>query len=380
VANNGEISRDNVLRLRDSWAATVRREFGGASVLVAMSGGVDSSVAAYLLSYAGLKVIGVHFRLTPEGTPAMAKGCCHTGSANDVTAVCERIGATAQVWNLTDTFQDKVIDYFENSYLTGETPNPCVECNRELKWGVLWNRRNALGIDYISTGHYARRVSLGGEVWFARGRDRTKDQAYALWPVVPERRKYTMLPLGGFRKTEIRIIAAEANLPTAKAQESQDICFLAGTDYRDWLQKKHPDKVLSGKIQSPTGEIFGTHENLFNYTVGQRKGLGGGYSEPQYVVDTDVETATVVIGPEKSLYRKRIIVRDIIGSIPDGRYSVQIRYRDPGTFAEWTKLPDGSVQVDFDTPVRAPARGQSCVAFTGERVVAGGIIDEVFLT
>ncbi|MDK9701430.1 MAG: hypothetical protein OEM52_14940, partial [bacterium] len=195
---NNQNDRDQALRIRDRWCKTVRAKLSGSTVLVAMSGGVDSSVAAYLLANAGLQVIGIHFRLQPEGVPATAKGCCHTGSANDVTAVCDTIGATSQVWNLSNVFDEEVIKYFEHSYLTGETPNPCVECNRTLKWGVLWERRNLLGIDFISTGHYARKINLLNKSWFGRAIDKSKDQAYALWPVPEERREYTLLPLGVF--------------------------------------------------------------------------------------------------------------------------------------------------------------------------------------
>ncbi len=374
-----ETERDHILRRRDRWIAAARHQWSGSSVLVAMSGGVDSSAAAYLLAQAGLTVIGVHFRLVPEGTPATAKGCCHTGSSIDVARVCDHIGATSQVWNFSDLFQTKVIDYFDQSYFSGETPNPCIECNRELKWGALWDRKLLLGIDFISTGHYVRRVKVDNRYWFARGFDPTKDQAYALWVVEEPRRAATLLPLGAFRKSEIRLIAKEAGLPTASNPESQDICFLSGTDYRTWLASKYPDQKLEAELVTSDGKKLGIRENLYHYTVGQRKGLGGGFTEPNYVIDVNVPETKVVVGPVTALFRHRIIVRDIVGAPNSGSYLVQVRYHDPGVLADWTPLPDGRAQCDFHTPVRAPARGQSCVAFRGDRVIAGGIIDEILL-
>jgi len=369
--------RETALRKQQRWIAAMRRQNGGASVLVAMSGGVDSSIAAYLLSSAGLQVIGIHFRLLPDDAPVSRGACCHTASAADVTAVCDIIGASAQVWNLTEAFSKNVVEYFENSYLQGETPNPCIECNRALKWGILWDRRAALGVDFIATGHYARRIRLDSRYWFARGLDRSKDQAYALWCVPESRRAATLLPLGVFCKPEIRSIAADAGLPTAAVPESQDVCFLGATDYREWLRARHPAVFVAGLIRTTSGETVGRHNGVFGYTIGQRRGLGGGAVEPQYVVATDVATAEVIIGGREALLCKEVVVRRTVGEAVSERVLVQIRYRDAGAPARLYRGSEGRVRIRFETPVWAPAKGQSAAAFQGDRLVFGGIIDEI---
>ncbi|MCX7834460.1 MAG: tRNA 2-thiouridine(34) synthase MnmA [bacterium] len=366
---------DAILRKKEKYVLHLRNQYKGASVLVAMSGGVDSSVAAFLLAEAGLKVIGVHFRLI-ENSLNQSKGCCHTGSAIDVQRVCDRIGASSYVWNLTNQFQSKVIEYFENSYFHGETPNPCIECNRELKWGEMWKRKLSLGIDFIATGHYARMIQIYGKKWIARATDYNKDQSYALWVIPEEKRDTTIFPLGIFRKSEIRTIANFYHLPTAHTPESQDICFLAGSDYRTWLaQRKQSNQ--SGWIRDSSGRIVGQHSGIFNYTIGQRKGLGGGFSEPQYVIETRLETSEVIIGDLEQLYFKEIVIRDVIGIIPKQPVLVQVRYKDKGVLANAIPLENNGAKVIFFEPVRAPAIGQSAVGYIGDRLVFGGIIHQI---
>lgn len=367
----------NILKKLDRYCSALRNKHQGATVLVAMSGGVDSSVAAYILSKAGLEVIGVHFRLVNDNNQDTFKGCCHMGSAMDVQKVCDTIDAKSYVWNLSNAFQEKVIQYFEDSYLNGETPNPCIECNRSIKWGEMWDRKQVLGVDFVSTGHYVRNLHIFQRDWIARGIDTTKDQSYALWVIPEEKRKHTIFPLGMFHKKEIRFIADYAKLPTAKTPESQDICFLGGTDYRVWLSKKRTFQQSTGFIKTTDGQIVGQHSGVFNYTVGQRKGLGGGFTEPQYVVETRQDSAEVIIGSNEDLLYKEIIVRDVIGEFPDDRVLIQVRYKDLGAFGHVSKWKDSYIKVRFENSIRAPAVGQSAVGYIGDRVIFGGIIHQI---
>lgn len=370
-------SIERILRKKDFYIRALKQKYKGASVLVAMSGGVDSSVAAYLLAEAGLNVIGIHFRLVEYADENVRKGCCHTGTAKNVEKVCELIGAKSYVWNLSNLFQQNVIGYFEKSYLQGETPNPCIECNRVIKWGELWKRKDVLGIEFVATGHYAKIIQLYGKRWITRALDISKDQSYALWVIPEEKRHQTLFPLGNFHKKEIRILAKHEKLPTASTPESQDICFLAGTDYRTWLTQRFQNQLKTGLILTSEGKVVGQHSGVFNYTIGQRKGLGGGFTEPQYVIETKRDTAEVVIGAESELYYKEIWLRDVIGEVPNQEVLVQVRYKDRGSLAKASWFHGDRVRIEFQQAIRAPAIGQSAVAYLGERVVFGGIIQTI---
>ena len=370
-----------------------------------MSGGVDSSVTAGLLHEAGYEVVGVTMKtwdyetsLGGSGVSRKQSGCCSLDDMNDARAVAVKLGASHTVVDIRDEFGGWVIDRFEDDYLAGRTPNPCVLCNTHIKWAALLKRADALGCEHIATGHYARVRHVepprrgdgagGGGRWtVSRGLDAGKDQSYVLWGVAQDHLARTLFPLGGLAKSEIRRMADDMGFAhVAQKPDSYEICFIPNDDYRGFLRRRRPESAGLGGgrfVHSETGEAVGTHEGYPFYTVGQRRGLGIALGEPVYVVRIEPETNTVVVGPAAALEGRRLVARGVVwGGWPGlggggGEAGVvgQIRHRDPGARALLRQTGPDAVEAVFETPRSAIAPGQAAVFYDGDDVVAGGWID-----
>ncbi len=366
------------------------------TVAVAMSGGVDSSVAAALLTRRGLRVIGLTMQLFDRRTGAEdypERGCCSLDAVQRAEAVCHTLNIPHYTVNMINDFKHYVIDDFVDEYITGRTPNPCVRCNTFLKWGRLFRKARMLGCRYLATGHYARIQHAGTETRLLRALNPEKDQSYALWGIPREELAYTLFPLGELRKQEVRRIAAELGLKSADTPESQEICFIPKGNYADFLREKRPDffrNLGRGELCEEKDASLvpvGDHQGYPFYTIGQRKGLGGGFSSPRYVLRLDVELNRVVIGERYRLFKRRFVADQLNWLIfdPKGeiRADVQVRYRSPA-FPATVRILSGDesgagerVEVTFDEPVEAVAPGQSAVFYQGDRVIGGGRILDV---
>ncbi|MBC8204211.1 tRNA 2-thiouridine(34) synthase MnmA [bacterium] len=351
------------------------------SVLVAMSGGVDSSVAAVTLQQMGYQVIGITMKLwdMPADSPAPLKGCCSQEDSYNAASVASKFGFPHYTLNLEAYFKREIIDNFISEYRAGRTPNPCVKCNASMKWGALWRKKEELGLDYIATGHYARIVNENDEPALLKAVDSSKDQSYALWAVPYERLADTLLPDGDFTKREIRRKAVEFGLSNAQRQESQEICFIPDNDYPGFLLK-NGIRLEPGEIVDIDGIAVGEHHGYQHYTIGQRKGLGGGFKHPMYVFEIDPAQNRIYIGPKESIIYKRIEVSGmnwLTNDIPKSEFTaeVKIRYRDIGRKALVYPMKDDRCSIYFPGGAEAPAPGQSAVIYFGDRVIGGGIID-----
>lgn len=341
-------------------------------VLVAMSGGVDSSVAAYLLKEEGYEVIGVTMKLfcyAEKG--ATPKSCCSLEAINDAKQVCEKLGIPHYVVDYAKEFEREVIEDFANEYKEGRTPNPCIRCNQFIKFNYLLKKAKELGCDFLATGHYAR-ISDGK---LLKGIDSNKDQTYFLYRLNQEQLSKIKFPLGNLKKSEVRSVAKEAGLKIADKAESQEICFV-DTNVPDFLKGKI--KFKNGDIMDKNGKKVGEHEGVPSYTVGQRKGLGGGFELPMYVMGVDVAKNTVIVGKEEDLYKKEVSFDDeswASGGLPIGKkLTAVIRYNmEEKELANLEKL-DGKYKAIFKDGVRAITPGQSIVFYSGDECLGGGII------
>lgn len=345
-----------------------------------MSGGVDSSVCAALLKEQGYDVTGVTIKLWPRYIDPVEDtgGCCSLAAVEDARRVAQLLDIPYYVLNMQKEFQEKVIDKFTQEYILGRTPNPCIECNRSIKFGHLLEKAVQLGMDYVATGHYARIVQEGGRFRLLRGRDLDKDQSYALYSLTQEMLARTLFPVGNYRKEEIRDLARQYQLRIANKPDSQEICFIPDNNYKQFLTTFAGVKDTPGDIVDTQGRILGTHTGIFNYTIGQRKGLGLATGEPMYVVDINPETNTVVVGRNLDVYSQEFTVTEfnwISGAPPAQQFSatVAIRYNAQAQPAQISVQPHGVV-VKFNEPQRAITPGQSAVIYSGEEVLGGGII------
>lgn len=349
-------------------------------IAVAMSGGVDSSVAAALLKEQGYEVIGITLILTGEDKPIATTDGAAPSALGDARRVCDILGLSHHVADLREEFSAKVIQPFLQQYGAGLTPNPCIFCNRHIKFGALRKIAAHLGCDHIATGHYARIITdERGRSRLVRAVDRKKDQSYMLYQLTQEVLDHIHLPLGDYAKPQVRELAAKFALPIAQKPESQEICFIPNDDYHAFIKAHNPACLQPGEIIHENGQTLGRHQGVALYTIGQRKGLGIAYSEPLFVKSLDVEHHKVIVGGADSLLARELTAREIIwttDNLPDTplKVTAKIRYGHPGSPATVTLLPDNRVSVVFDAPVRAITPGQSVVFYDGDIVLGGGVI------
>jgi tRNA-specific 2-thiouridylase len=350
-------------------------------IAVAMSGGVDSSTAAALLVDQGHRVMGVMMQLwaTHHNQDLAQNRCCSQDAMADARHVCALLGIPFQLVNLEDEFKAQVVDYFCDTYARGRTPNPCLVCNRQIKFGALWRAASDLGAERLATGHYARVHCQGDYCRLLRGVDRQKDQSYMLYMLSQEQLTRAVFPLGDHTKTQVRAMAARYGLPVADKLESQDACFISDGDYRAFVAEQRPETLRHGPILDLQGNVLGQHRGLAFYTVGQRQGLGIAAPHPLYVVEIDARRNALVVGPKQAVFRSELWaeqVNYIAGSPPPEPVCItaKIRYKAHEANARLVPLPDDTACVLFDQAQPAITPGQAVVFYQQEVVLGGGII------
>ncbi len=351
-------------------------------IVVAMSGGVDSSVAALLLSQQGYDVTGMMLRLWTEPEKECENSCCTPDSVAAARRVAAMIGIPFYVIDIKDLFRKEIVDFFVDGYRRGITPNPCLRCNQVIRWGFLLQEARNLGASHLATGHYARlKHENDGSIHLQKGLDPGKDQSYVLSGLTPEQLQSTMLPIGELQKSEVREIARKNDLPSAEKADSQDLCFLAGDDYRRFLRRYTPEVMQKGPIKDSEGRILGEHTGLPDYTIGQRKGLGA-IQEPFYVISKDLDTNSLIIGRKEELGADACQVENmnwILGKsegIPE-KVDIKIRYKSPAVPATITLRENGTVCVKFDRRLRDITPGQQAAFYMGDTCLGGGLISQV---
>lgn len=349
-------------------------------VVVAMSGGVDSSVAAALLVRAGYEVVGLMMRLWSEPGGAAAHNRCCTP---DALALARRVAAQLDIpfysVDAKAPFKSEVVDFFVDGYASGITPNPCVECNRHIRWDFLLNKALDLGASHLATGHYARVRNAGGEFQLLRAVDDRKDQSYVLSVMGQSQLQHALFPVGDHTKDEVRNLAREFSLPVADRSDSQDLCFLGDGDYRAFLKRRAPQAMKPGPIVDTTGARVGRHSGLAAYTIGQRKGLGIAAPTPLYVLDTDTRANALIVGPREALGCATLKAHQFIwvsGHAPSEPFRAQVKIRYRAQPAPATVAPEGADRVDiqFEQDQRDITPGQAAVVYTGDVCLGGGII------
>lgn len=356
----------------------------GKRVVLGMSGGVDSSVAAYLLKEQGYDVIGITMQVWQENEEFSERegGCCSLSSVNDARRVADRIGIPYYVMNFKEIFREKVIDYFIEDYLAGKTPNPCVACNRYIKFEELLRRAEGLGADYVATGHYARIYQANGRYILEKAADDTKDQTYALYNLTQDQLSKTLMPCGDYTKEHIREIAREIGLDVANKKDSQDICFVEDGNHGNFVYSMVPEKKNPGNFVDKSGMILGTHKGIAYYTIGQRKGLGLALGMPVFVMGIDKDKNEVIIGSDADLMHDTLIIDEVNLIMTDTltepvRLTGKIRYAAKPAPCTLYPLEDGRIRAVFDQPQRAITLGQSAVFYDGLKVFGGGVIREI---
>ena len=354
-------------------------------VVVGMSGGVDSSVAAYLLKEQGYDVVGVTMQIwQDEATEAVEEngGCCGLTAVDDARRVAQVLDIPYYVMNFKDEFKKNVMDYFVAEYLAGRTPNPCIACNRYVKWEALLRRSMEIGADYIATGHYARVEKMpNGRYAIRNSVTAKKDQTYALYNLTQFQLEHTLMPVGAFTKEEIRQMAVDNHLPVANKPDSQDICFVPDGDYAGLIAKEAPDKVPGeGNFVTKDGIVLGPHKGITNYTIGQRKGLGLAMGHHVFVTEIRPETNEVVIGEAEDVFSSELICSQInFMGMPDlkepRRVWAKIRYAHAGEWCVLERIGEDEILCKFEKPVRAVTPGQAVVFYEGEYVLGGGVIN-----
>ena len=369
--------RDPVFSAAANESAVIRK------AMIAMSGGVDSSVAAYLTKQQGFCCTGVTMKLFDNEDIGVAsdKSCCSLEDTEDARNIAFSLGMPFYVFNFADDFRKQVIEHFVLSYQNGETPNPCIDCNRYLKFDRLLRRARELENDYIVTGHYARiEADAGsGRYILKKGADTSKDQSYVLYAMTQEQLSSTLFPLGGLMKSQVREIALERGFVNAEKRDSQDICFVRGGNYADFIKQYTGKASPKGRFTDTNGNDLGESKGIVHYTVGQRKGLGLSSSSPMYVCALSSENNSVVVGTSEELYTKTLFARDI-NLIPADRLDtpikvrVKIRYKHQEQPATVWQIDSDALRVEFDAPQRAITKGQAVVLYDGDTVVGGGTI------
>ena len=354
--------------------------------LIAMSGGVDSSVAAFLMKEAGYDCVGVTMKLFHNEEIGISRehSCCSLDDVEDARSVAFRLGIPFHVFNFSERFEECVIRRFVEAYEEGCTPNPCIDCNRFLKFDKLYTRAQELGCSHIVTGHYAR-ISLNettGRYELKKAEDSTKDQSYVLYSLTQDQLAHTLFPLGNLTKPEVRQIAEGQGFINAKKHDSQDICFVQDGSYADFIETYTGKTFPEGDFVDLEGNRMGTHKGIIRYTIGQRKGLGLAVPEPVYVCRLDMEGNRVILGKNEDLFSSSLTAEDInLISVPEiegtMRLKAKVRYRQKEQWANVTQTGPDSLHIEFDEPQRAITRGQAVVLYDGDTVVGGGTISEV---
>jgi len=353
-------------------------------VVVAMSGGVDSSVAAALLVQEGYSVTGIMMRLWSDsagGETILQNRCCTPDQIAVARKVADKLGIRLYVIDVQDYFYKSVVQYFIDGHAKGLTPNPCIACNQHIRFDYLLENALSLGADYLATGHYARVVHRDGEYQLLKARDNNKDQSYVLYTLHQNQLRHLMFPIGRYPKSEVREIAAKYDLGIGSKAESMDLCFLADGDYRSFLQRRMPDEMKNGQIVDQTGRLLGEHSGLQNYTIGQRKGLGVSSGRPLYVLSKNIDGNKIVVGSREELGRKSLFASEVnwlSGKFPDEDWEIEvkIRYRATPVPAAIKLAADDYISIGFDEPLYGVTAGQAAVVYIGQRCLGGGLISE----
>lgn len=355
--------------------------------LIAMSGGVDSSVAACLMKEQGYDCMGVTMKLFHNEDTGVSREhtCCSLDDVEDARSVARRLGIPYYVFNFSDRFRERVIDKFVGAYENGATPNPCVDCNRYLKFDKLFQRAKELACDYVVTGHYARIEydTAAGRYLLKKALDTEKDQSYFLYAMTQEQLKHTQFPLGALTKPAVRKIAEEHGFVNAQKHDSQDICFVINGKYTDFIEQYRSRHYPKGDFLDCQGNVLGRHKGIIHYTIGQRRGLNIPADGPLYVCGIDPLNNTVVLGPQSQLYTQKVVAKDInMISVPfletPRRLKAKVRYRHSEQWATVTQLDTDTLEIQFDQPQRAVTKGQAVVLYDADVVVGGGTIEAAF--